>query len=53
MYEHIACSSVHDLSDIGHGKHIVLNVLERIKVSCSVRKTGCWMRSASASESDS
>ena len=39
MYEHIACSSVHDsgasnnLPDIVHGKHIVLNVLERIKVS--------------------
>ena len=33
--------------------HIVLNVLEEMGVSCSVRKTGCWMRSSSASESDS
>ena len=51
MYKHIACSSVHlwasnNLPYNAHGKHIVSNVLEWMKFSCNVRKSG--MRAASA-----
>ena len=50
---HIACNSVHDFPLAEHGKQVASKVAEPMKVSCKDRRTGRWMRSISASLSDS